>query len=151
MYDSKEDTIKHIETVNRLLLEVIERLMRRGAVHDQSKLAPPEKEMYDKYTPLLKTTTYGSKEYNQNLEEMEREGLKHHYANNSHHPQHWVNGINGMSLLDVFEMICDWKAASMRHDDGDINKSLKLNRERFKISKQLYCILQNTIDDMKWD
>ncbi len=62
MYDSTEDTIKHIKTVNRLLLEVIESLTRRGAVHDQSKLASPEKEMYDKYTPLLKTTTYGSKE-----------------------------------------------------------------------------------------
>lgn len=150
MYDSTEDTIKHIETVNRLLLEVIERLMKRGAVHDQSKLAPPEKEMYDKYTPLLKTTTYGSKEYKQNLKEMEKGGLKHHYANNSHHPQHWTNGINGMSLLDAFEMICDWKAASMRHDDGSIKKSLELNRERFRMSDQLYCILRNTIADMRW-
>ena len=150
MYDSTEDTIKHIKTVNKLLLEVIERLVRRGAVHDQSKLAAPEKEMYDKYTPLLKTTTYGSKEYMQNLKEMERGGLQHHYTCNSHHPQHWVNGISGMSLLDIFEMACDWKASSMRHDDGDIRKSLEKNRERFKISDQLYYILQNTIADMRW-
>ncbi len=85
-----------------------------------------------------------------NLEKMERGGLKHHYNNNSHHPQHWPNGINGMSLLDVFEMCCDWKASSMRHDDGDIKKSLEKNRERFQISDQLYYILQNTIEDMEW-
>ncbi len=150
MYDSTEDTIQHIETVNKLLLEVIERLMRRGAVHDQSKLVPPEKEMYDEYTPLLRTTTYGSKKYMQNLVKMERGGLKHHYKNNSHHPQHWVNGISGMSLLDLFEMVCDWEASTMRHDDGDIRKSLQKNRERFKISDQLYYILQNTIEDMEW-
>ncbi len=120
-------------------------------MHDQSKLVPPEKAVYDKYAPLLNTATYGSEEDKKNRKEMEEEtGLKHHYANNSHHPQHWSNGIDGMSLLDVFEMLCDWTAASMRHDDGSIIKSLEKNKKRFKISDQLYDILQNTIADMEW-
>jgi hypothetical protein len=35
-------------------------LLNRAMVHDDSKLESPEKEMFDKYTPLLKETTYGS-------------------------------------------------------------------------------------------
>ena len=150
MYDSTEDTIQHILDVNRFLHEVIERLVERGADHDKSKLEHPEKKLFDKYTPLLADTMYGSDAYKQYLEEM-GVALEHHYVHNSHHPEHWVNSISGMSLLDVFEMVCDWKAASLRHDDGNMKKSLEINRERFKMSDQLYYILQNTIADMKWD
>jgi hypothetical protein len=57
-------------------------------------------------------------------------------------------GINGMTLLDLIEMICDWKAATLRHGDGDIYKSLEINAERFKYSGQLKQILKNTIDEL---
>lgn len=62
------------------------------------------------------------------------------------------NGANvaGMSLLDVVEMLADWKAATERHDDGDIEKSLEINADRFNLSPQLYSILKNTIDEMGW-
>jgi hypothetical protein len=65
-------------------------------------------------------------------------------AANSHHPEHYSNGIQGMSLLDVIEMLCDWKAAGLRHADGNIFKSLEINKDRYKISTQLYSILFNT-------
>ena len=61
-----------------------------------------------------------------------------------------ASGVNGMDLLDVVEMLCDWKAAGMRHADGDILKSLKINRERFNIEPQLYEILVNTVKRMEW-
>lgn len=32
--------------------------------------------------------------------------------------------VNGMDLLDVLEMLVDWKAAGERHKDGCIYKSL---------------------------
>ena len=41
-------------------------------------------------------------------------------------------------------MFFDWKAATERHDDGDIYKSLNINKDRFKISDQLINILKNT-------
>ena len=47
-------------------------------------------------------------------------------------------------------MLCDWKAATLRHDDGDIQKSLDINAERFKLSPQLKQILKNTVEEMKW-
>ncbi|WP_260858005.1 DUF5662 family protein [Bacillus sp. FJAT-22090] len=71
--------------------------------------------------------------------------LKHHYENNSHHPEYHQDGIRGMDLLDVVEMFCDWKAATMRHADGDINKSIEINKERFGYSDELAQIFKNSV------
>ena len=70
--------------------------------------------------------------------------MNHHYAQNSHHPEHYDNGINDMDLIDLIEMICDWKAASERHADGNIFESIKINKQRFNISDQLERIFINT-------
>jgi rubrerythrin len=61
-----------------------------------------------------------------------------------------VISINGMSLLDVIEMLADWKAAGMRHADGDIQKSLEINKKRFDISDQMAAILENTVKEFDW-
>jgi hypothetical protein len=60
------------------------------------------------------------------------------------------NGIDGMSLVDLIEMLCDWKAATERHDDGCIKASLEHNEERFKIGGQLGMILRNTVERFGW-
>lgn len=148
-YDSTEDTLTHIEEVRFRLAEIGAKLKRRGRIHDVTKLESPEKEIFDAMTPRLKTLTYGSDEYKASLAEMGL-ALDHHYRMWRHHPQHFEDGVNGMNLLDVIEMIADWKAASERHADGDILKSLEINRERFKISDQLYSILVNTVLEMGW-
>lgn len=150
MYDSKADTLQHIKRVNELLLDVVTSLLHRAVTHDSSKLSPIEKETFDLYTPLLKDTTYGSDDYNRYLAGMEK-ALKHHYDNNPHHPEHHENGIDGMSLIDIMEMLVDWKAASERHADGDIFESIKINEKRFKLSNQVINILLNTADAMGWD
>jgi hypothetical protein len=53
--------------------------------------------------------------------------------------------ISQMTLIDLIEMLCDWKASTLRHKDGDIFKSLEINKKRFNISDQLYNILKNTM------
>lgn len=58
--------------------------------------------------------------------------------------------IGRMSLIALLEMLCDWKAASERHDTGDILRSLDINKERFGISDQLDSILRNTVAEMGW-
>lgn len=145
MYDSRNDTIAHIQRVGMYLHAFIQRIRERSWNHDMSKLLTPEKELFDIYTPKLKDLTYGSDEYKQCLSEL-KPALDHHYANNSHHPEHYKEGIAGMDLIDVLEMLADWKAASERHADGDIKKSLEINKERFNISDDLYKILCNTVD-----
>lgn len=148
-YDSTEDTLKHIAVVREFLREFIYGLKRRAEIHDASKLLPPEKEAFDEFTPRLRATTYNSPEYRATMEAM-RPALEHHYANNSHHPEAYTNGVSGMDLLDLVEMLADWKAASLRHADGNILASLEINRERFGLSDQLYSILKNTIERMNW-
>jgi hypothetical protein len=149
-YDSKQDTLDHIEKVQWRMKQMRDELYLRGEVHDLSKLREPEKSIFDVMTPRLKELTYGSYEYQMALGEM-HEALAHHYQANSHHPEHYTNGIDGMNLLDLVEMLADWKAASERVAGGDILKSLEINRERFKISDQLLSILLNTVRDMKWN
>lgn len=149
-YDSAPETREHIRAVRLMMQAAMMRLNTRALAHDESKLESPEKEMFDEYTPKLRALTYGSPEYKTTLAAMQQSALAHHYAHNSHHPEHYADGVNGMSILDVLEMLCDWKAATMRHADGDIAKSLEINRERFGISDQLHSILVNTAREMGW-
>lgn len=144
-YDSTSDTLKHIKRVNELLGDSAMELIRRGQVHDDSKLVDPEKAIFDEFTPKLKNSTYGSDEYKQFLKDM-GVGLQHHYENNSHHPEHYENGIDGMDLFDLLEMLLDWKAATERHADGDLLKSIEINRERFGYSDLTANLLRNTAE-----
>lgn len=136
-------TFRHIERVRNLLNQMAIDLLKRGEAHDQSKLESPEVELFTEYTPKLAATTYGSPEYDGYKKSM-GPALEHHYAKNSHHPEHWPNGINDMNLLDLLEMFCDWKAAGERHNNGNILKSIEVNANRFGISPQLVEIFQNT-------
>lgn len=188
-YDSTKDTIKHIGRVRVLLTQACLELLMRAERHDLSKLKPPEKELFDTYTPKLKGSDYGSPEYNQFLKDL-KPALDHHYKHNSHHPEHyklwkcpicnkhkreedtWKNeagnrfcldcsgghaiyeaelteketivSLDGMDLYDIIEMFLDWKAASERHETGDINDSIEKNKQRFAISDQLTNIFRNT-------
>jgi hypothetical protein len=144
-YDSTNDTLKHIKRVNELMCQAAMELIRRATVHDNSKLLSPEKEIFDEMTPKLAGSTYGSDEYKEFLVKM-KPALDHHYANNRHHPEHWKNGINGMDLYDILEMFFDWKAAGERHGNGNIYKSIDINKDRFKMSEQLCDIYRNTAD-----
>lgn len=143
--DCIRDTKEHIIEVRKCLSRVIVELEERGRVHDLSKLQSPELEGFTEYTPKLRESTYGSDEYQKNLEGL-KTVLNHHYANNSHHPEHYENGIKGMDLLDIVEMFCDWKAATMRHDDGDISKSIEINKKRFNYSDDLEQIFKNSVN-----
>ena len=49
-----------------------------------------------------------------------------------------------MTLVDIVEMLCDWKAASLRHNDGNLLKSIEINANRFGYDDQLKQILINT-------
>jgi TFIIF-interacting CTD phosphatase-like protein len=148
-YNSASETQKHIDNVIRKVNEFSEAMISQSSKHDLSKLEDPEKKIFDEFTPKLKDSTYGSDEYNSFLVNM-KPALDHHYANNRHHPEHFKNGLDGMDIIDLVEMMCDWKAATERHENGDIFKSLELNKKRFNMSEQTYNILYNTAKRM-WD
>ena len=138
------ETTKHIHMVRELLHGMISELDDRARKHDQSKLESPEAEILAEHTPDLAKTTYGTPEYDELLKKVQP-ALDHHYANNRHHPEHWPDGINDMTLLDLVEMLCDWKAATTRNKNGNIRKSIEHNKERFEMSDQLTQIFENTV------
>lgn len=144
MSPSEIPTLIHKGIVRGYLDKVAAELIKRGEEHDNSKLQTPEIEIFDVFTEKLKDSTYGSEEYKMALGEMEV-ALDHHYMVNRHHPEHFEDGINDMNLIDLIEMLVDWKAATMRHDNGDIWKSLALNQERFGYSDELKDLLMRTM------
>lgn len=143
------DTVKHRERVRELMLEVCETLARRAEEHDRSKTEPPEVAVFNAVTDKLHGLEYGTQAYTDALKEL-GPALKHHYEYNEHHVEHWPNGIDDMSLVDLVEMICDWKAAGERHDSGSIQRSLEVNAKRFKMAPQLANIFASTARERGW-
>lgn len=147
IYDSTEDTEKHRDRVGEFLYYLAGALCARAEMHDLCKLHPPEKAIFDEMIPKLKESTFGSDEYKDFLKEM-KVALDHHYAKSPHHPEHFEDSIMGMTCIDLIEMLADWKAASERHADGDIEESMKKNEKRFNIPAPLMRILRNTLTAM---
>lgn len=148
-YDSRADTYAHAARVAELTLPLITSLSLRVIQHDASKTRPPEVEAFDRVTPRLAELEYGSEEYRASLREI-KPAIEHHYEANRHHPEYFGNGIAGMTLVDLIEMLADWKAAGERTKTGDMRKSLDIQRARFGISDQLFAILENTAREYGW-
>jgi len=145
-YDSTKDTKEHIEAVRVYLYKAQLELMTRGLMHDASKLQSPEKEYFDRETPLLKGLEYNSDAYREGVKRL-KPALDHHYAHNSHHPQFYgEKGVSGMNLFDLVEMFFDWKAAGERTKEGNIYKSIEINkgRKNLNMSEQVAEIFVNT-------
>ena len=65
---TNNETFRHIERVRNLLNACVVELLKRGELHDQTKLDSPEVEVFAEYTPKLAGCTYGSDEYKGFLE-----------------------------------------------------------------------------------
>jgi len=141
--ECRVETQKHIDKVRKYVRFFTDKLTSRGENHDASKMENPEVELFAEHTGRLSEIEYGSEEYKKELEAL-KPALEHHYAVNRHHPEHFPNGINEMNLVDLVELIADWKASSERYNNGNLLKSIEINAKRFNIDDQLTQILLNT-------
>lgn len=142
-YDA--ETHSHVALVQQRLLRVQDELRYRGLVHDFSKSCEPERSGFRRIAGVQ----YGTPEY----EVLLHEGfVQHHYARNGHHPEHYANGVAGMSLLDVVEMLCDWSAASEQRMGKKLSEAgtLQQSFERFGVEPQLAAIILNTVKELEW-
>lgn len=149
---SEEKTTKLINAhrfrVFKYLSRISQEIMRRGNEHDCSKLCSPELEIYSRNVDEFDNHPFGSPEYVKAIEQI-MDAKIHHWKFNRHHPEHFKNGIEGMNLVDLMEMLCDWKSATLNHPrhPGDMRKSVEIAAEKYKISPQLVQILYNTMRD----
>jgi len=138
------ETHKHVRSVGKYINIFVKDLLERAEDHDDSKFEEPELSMFAENTDRLGKVEYGSKEYDKMKEEL-KPALDNHYAKNRHHPEHWPSGVNDMTLLDIIEMISDWKASTARNKNGNIRNSIEMNSKKYKINPQLRKILENTV------
>lgn len=141
------DTLKHIKRVQNILSSFVVELIKRGNEHDTSKLEEPELSYFAEHNHNLKKYKFRSPEYQESLIKL-GPALEHHYSKNRHHPEYHEHGIDDMTLIDLIEMLADWKAASERTKDGNVLESIEKNGKHFQISPQLIRIFENTIKGM---
>lgn len=151
---SKADTTntrEHIKQVRLNLMQINDNLYYRGTDHDASKLVEPEASAFARIEVERTGVKYGTPGYNAMMASVQP-AIDHHYANNDHHPEHFPNGINDMNLMQIVEMLCDWKAASQRGAQMPFLDGMNnVSRDRFKIDDQLFGILVNTVKALGWD
>jgi hypothetical protein len=141
--DKLSSILRHIKRVeencNLVATKLIEvnpafsmAIAKRGRVHDASKLDPLE------FQHLWS---------NDSKFEI---ALKNHHAGNTHHPEHFQNGIYGMSDLDLCEMVCDCVARSQEFGTDirawffDEDKAPK--RFGYKDDKNIYTKIESYLD-----
>ena len=135
---------RHRDRVAKHLAPIIEELVNRAADHDDSKLREDELPAYASAQEAFEVTPFGTPEY-QAIKDKIMPTIKEHYRKNPHHPEHYENGISGMTLVDVIEMLCDWASATKNHDVGStMKKSLEFAIKKYNISTDLASILYNT-------
>lgn len=135
---------EHVARVREHIQQFWDILHERSISHDNSKYNyRTELPGWVEGGSVLKNCTYGSEEYKEGLQKLQPT-IQMHYETNRHHPEHFSNGIAGMNLVDLVEMFCDWLAATHRHEDGDILKSIAINKERFGYDDILESIFVNT-------
>lgn len=113
--------------------------------HDQSKYSDEEFEYYRKeFYPI------NDDEKEENKEDFEK-AWKHHYQNNFHHPEYWVDAIGNqtsMCLSAIIEMICDWQAMSFKFG-GDCRSwyySIKDTKDDKKLTNETRDKLEQLLD-----
>lgn len=141
--DYINDLIQHKKWVAEYMQIVASELFRRAAVHDNSKFSPEEFEAYEEAFPGLQKYAYGTDEFRAELRKI-KPAIQHHYEANDHHPEHFSDGIVGMNLIQLIEMVCDWMAAA-RRSQTNILQGMEMNRKRFGIDPQLINIIASTI------
>lgn len=63
-----------------------------------------------------------------------------------------MNHKHQLTVLKILiNLMKDWKAATERHNTGDIYKSIEINKDRFKLDNQIVDIFNNTTIYLNWD
>lgn len=126
-------TNDHIDRVRKNLVKMegyrglsLDHLKDRGDRHDISKFSKIEKIPYVWLSWFYKCKKENIPfKYPSGVEEKVNSASEIHVRSNRHHPEAHedIHGIDGMSLMDIVEMVCDWTAMSQEYgQDGGSSK-----------------------------
>lgn len=144
------DTLVHMKEVAALLSQAEADLRQRGVVHDLTKLQEPEFTAFVSNTPHFKQANYGTPEYAACVERI-RPAIEHHHQNNRHHTAFHPNGVADMNLMDIIEMVADWRAAARRSPDLSFKEALPRAFKKYGIDETLQKLILNTIEYLGWE
>jgi hypothetical protein len=134
----------HKILVARFLLKLAAVIVWRALIHDLSKYRWRETKHFAVTNSRMAKTTYGTPDYKALLNEIQA-GVHEHYKVNSHHPEHYPTGMDGMGMVDFIEMAFDWVAASRMHHDGNPLASIEKNAVRFGYGEETKRILRKAV------
>lgn len=143
------DLLMHISEIQEGLAQMRHELELRGIAHDRTKLLPVEFNAFVKTRPKFKKANYGSREY-QECVEMIKPSIEHHYKHNRHHTAFHKNGFADMNLLDILEMLADWRAASRRSPDLSLKDSLPIAYKKYNIPTNMQRHIEATLKYLGW-
>lgn len=138
----------HKEQIAMLLAKFAAELTYRAAIHDNSKFSPDEFNVHSDNVHHFNKYQFNTKEEQELRHRLSPASISHR-KRNRHHPEYFENGIDGMNIIDLLEMICDWKSASTRVPGDSLRKGFPILKEKYNISPQLLKILENTARDFK--
>lgn len=129
------------------LFKIAFRLMGRAIVHDWSKFTLTEMKHV---IPHLPGPGVGFQDlaYQEYLAKAQV-AIDHHLKHNSHHPHHFpetyistdppqrLGGYRDMSMLDLIEMVVDWRASARRKiGGGNLQQSFVYCQQLYQIDEQ---------------
>ncbi|EAS02911.1 hypothetical protein TTHERM_00492640 (macronuclear) [Tetrahymena thermophila SB210] len=148
-------TAEHINRVknNMILMEGyqnldIQSLIKRGEIHDQSKLAEPERQGYIWLTWWHYCKKQGINfDYPEGAQDLVQLSVDHHLKSNLHHPECHQKS-NDMSWLDIVEMVCDWTAMSQEYNQGSCLSYVQQNIQKWHFNEQKTKDIFDTISEI---
>jgi len=152
---------RHRDFVRLALTNVSHALERRAIEHDASKMLDDEFSGFSRINAAARISKFGTPEYKE-LMQRERRTIDLHFCRNPHHPEYYAEqtdalannrGAEGMTFLDIIEMVCDWWGARKGYNDArsweesvEINlmqKGKYLNPGQLWLAKEVAAFLKN--------
>ena len=126
----------HIFYVQNAIKQFTNELDRRALLHDESKFREDELKGYLRFEDMPEGLEYGSTKYKAAMSKImeNNDCFDLHSKRNSHHPE-FHNKPADMTLLDIIEMVCDWRGAHIAYGNkGDWMSSTKHNISRYEFT-----------------
>jgi hypothetical protein len=124
--------IRHRDFVRKNTQTLVNKLQERALLHDISKLQDKEFDGFVELDVERENWELGSKEY-ENISKTNK-AIALHHSRNAHHPEYHKE-LEDMSLLDLVEMVIDWKSAAETYSN-DSQKSLEYGLSKHKWSEK---------------